>query len=384
VVGLTLLALNRQRIVRRDINLVSIIPLIGVLSIIISPEAETLWPHGIRTLAQLTYSIVMAYSVYLELSHWPRAAVARLFGIALAVLTIGSILEVHTPVKQISDRYRTVVYSENIEAGQTFYDPELASARDLELASHIRPTFFTQEPSYVALTLLLCLIAWFQTTTHYYATPIYFLCLTGGVYSIRSPILISAIPIWLVSRQHTRAQILKLLIASLPILAGCIILFLARLDVRPNGEDKSTAARITLPYMLAYQTIQDYPISGVGIGQIETYADTILRLSTNIGINFDLIPASIPIHSVALCNAFCIMIVYFGAGLSLLMLLNLRTLIRVYGAGQYLYVTTAILVLSNSQGSFVSPRLWAQLWILMAVAHLTTPTNGVVGSGAAG
>ena len=106
VVGLTLLALNRQRIVRRDINLVSIIPLIGVLSIIISPEAETLWPHGIRTLAQLTYSVVMAYSIYLELSHWPVPAVARLFGTALAVVTVGCVLEVHTPVKLCSDTYR--------------------------------------------------------------------------------------------------------------------------------------------------------------------------------------------------------------------------------------------------------------------------------------
>ena len=254
----------------------------------------------------------------------------------------------------------------------------------MELASHIRPAFFTQEPSYVALTLLLCLIVWFQTTTFKYATPIYFLCLAGGVYSIRSPILISAIPIWLVSRQRTRAQILKLLIASLPILVGCMILFLARLDVRPNGEDKSTTGRITLPYMVAYQTLQDYPLSGVGIGQIETYTRVILRLldSTGMSIGWDV--AGTAVNHAALCNAFCIMIVYFGAGLSLLILLNLRTLIKAYATGQYLYIATAMFMLSNSQGSFVNPRLWGHFWILLAVAHLTTPTNSAANSSSAG
>lgn len=365
VFGAILLYCNKRFVLTADVWRIAIIPIIGAVSIIISPDADLYWAHGVRALAQLTYSIVMGYSMYLEISRWPARLIAKVFGWILAILTIAAVAEVHVPlVRALDDTYRTRVYSSDANLGQGLYSvdaDDYLGTRDLELAGHIRPTFLTQEPSYVALSLILCLSVWFRTTTMPCATIIYFIVLALGIYSIHSPILIGAIPIFIVSRSFSHKQVI-LMVAGFILAIAILPLFINRF----NDADMSTASRVTLPYMLAWNTILEYPISGVGLGQIETCTDDVTRLAASIGLTFSWMDGDIPITKLAICNVFGIMIVFFGIGLGSLVIYNLIILIMVYGDRQIVYVLVLEFILWNGQGSLVSPRVWTHFWILLA------------------
>ena len=371
VFGLILLYRNRHHIRTANIAFVAGMVTISTISIILCPKPEA-WLHGVRGMLQLSYSCVMATGIYLELKQWSRSGLAKLFGILLAIMTIGPVLEIYTPVKNISNAYRDTFYYKDLDSGQDVYDAdsEFGNARDLAISSHIRPSFFTQEPSYVALTFLISLVVWYKVTSpHWSRDLIYAAALGISIYAIHSPILVGAIPIWIVGRPFSIGRIWTISIIAIvgSILIGT--LFSQRFDFSSDADDKSAAFRVTIPYILACRTLQEYPITGVGIGCVEVYDKDIHLICLNAGASLEYMMSQTPINT-ALCNAFLVMIVYFGAVLTVLMILLFGYLIDTIGGRQFLYVGVAMIVMMNAQGSFVNVRLWTHFCLLLAVSYV--------------
>ena len=372
VFGLTLLYRNRHHIRTANIAFVVGMATISAISIVLCPKSET-WAHGIRGMLQLSYSCVMATGLYLEVSQWSRQNISRVFGVLLIIMTIGPALEIHTPVRAISNAYRDSFYYKDIDSGQDVYDTgsDFGNARDLAISSHIRPSFFTQEPSYVALTFLISLIVWYKATSpHWSRDLIYVTALGIGVYAIHSPILVGAIPIWIVNCPFSTSRIW--MIGIVAVVGGMVLgtLFAQRFDFSSDADDKSTAFRVTIPYILACRTLQEYPITGVGIGCVEVYDREIYHICLNAGASLDYLKTNTPVNTV-LCNAFLVMIIYFGAVLTCLIVLLLGYQVAALGGSQFLYVGVAMSVMMNAQGAFVNPRLWTHFCILLAVSHVT-------------
>ena len=68
--------------------------------------------EGLKSYLQLTYSLVISYSLYLELLKWRKLWLRRVFGWAIVIILVGCTMEVYIPaVRDISDSYRVQVHT---------------------------------------------------------------------------------------------------------------------------------------------------------------------------------------------------------------------------------------------------------------------------------
>ena len=92
-------------------------------------------------LLQLTYSLVIAYAMFLTLLQGDRRQIARILLIFCLAIIAGCLLEQYGGLRRVSDAVRERLYQMD-----QVYDADL---RDQVLYGRVRPKLFTSEPSAV-------------------------------------------------------------------------------------------------------------------------------------------------------------------------------------------------------------------------------------------
>ncbi|MDA3822501.1 MAG: hypothetical protein PF450_07840, partial [Bacteroidales bacterium] len=275
-----------------------------------------------------------------------------------------------TPFKYLSDDFRHWVFQRGV------YEADL---RDIFTYGQIRPKLFTSEPSHVAKFYILSLFVWFALTRNAWRYLLYIFFMVGGLIIIRSPIIVLSIPLALGAEIFLRESInlSSIVTKKKPVIRGtlvvAIIISVLFLTVALNtilaqrtrtaiaGTDESFAGRITVPVLIALNTVKKYPLWGAGITGKEAIADVIFHSYREIGFKtYDVYSAN--------CNFLMIFISYYGVLGGVLFIGGFVTLIRRLEIGNGMFITLSILIFSQTMGSFVGLRTWGYVFIIALVA----------------
>jgi hypothetical protein len=292
VVALSISLAKGQKWNSQVVLLVLLILAVASLGIIFGPHAKAFLVQRILTTGYFLASLFVALVTYYNLYQWPRETLRRFFGTIAIVLLIGAILEQLTPLKDISNAFRTAVSSHGV------YNEDL---RDLSEAGIIRPKLFALEPSILAQGIGITSLLWLMLA---HDQPWKFVKFTtlilGGLVIVRSPSLFVFFPAGLFAtylwRQPGSARQIRIFrrivistlaaIVSAPILYLIISTFMSgRLQKVLAGTDQSTIARLVVPPYLTWDVLSHHPLFGMGLGGKNAIVDKTLNVA--LGFHLD-------------------------------------------------------------------------------------------------
>ena len=343
---------------------------VTMVGMVFAPEPFEEFFERFKGIIQLIYSSSVAFLFFIHMRKWEPELVSKLFMGFVIFILIGTILEVYTPFKYLSDEFRHMVFPRGV------YE---ADFRDLSLYGQIRPKFFTSEPSHVAKFYILSLFVWFALSKNAWRYMIYIFLIAGGLIIIRSPIIVLSIPLALGVEIFLRKSInlSSIVTKKKPVIRGSLavliiisVLFLTialntilaqRTRTAIAGMDGSFAGRITGPALIALNTVKKYPLWGAGITGKEAIADVIFDSYWSIGFKkYEVYSSS--------CNFIALFISYYGVLGGVLFLVGFIVLLRRLGIGNGMFVTLSILIFSQTMGAFVGLRTWGFVFIVVLVA----------------
>ena len=358
-----------------SIRLPYLIPLIYIYAVtmvgmVFAPDALGQFFERFKGITHLIYSTSVALLFFINMRKWKPELVSKLFmGFVLFIL-VGTMLEVYTPFKYLSDEFRHSVFRSGV------YEADM---RDLILYGQIRPKLFTSEPSHVAKFYTLSLFVWFALSKHSWRYLIYFLFAALGFAVIRSPIIVLSLPLALAIEIFLRKSInlSSIVTKEKPVIKGSlavlIIISILLLTVALNtilvhrvrtviaGTDGSFAGRIIGPALIALNTVKEFPIWGAGITGKEAISDVIFDSFWAVGVRRDDPYA-------AGCNFLMLFICYYGILGGGLFIVGFIALLRRLKIGNGMFVTLSIIIFSQTMGAFVGLRTWGYIFIILLVA----------------
>lgn len=238
------------------------------------------------SLLSFLVSIISSIGLYVALRHVPPARLRRVvIGIWVAFIVL-AVLE-SIGLKPVFNAIRDVVYA---GSGRGVYD---AVDRDLLLYGQARPTVFASEPSFLAYTLSILMFlaaVLHQNPKSRRAFGRYFGMLLISYYiapSFTYIFFLMAIAIWVFWPRTSRGM----LICLMAIAVGCILAFLLRgvitgLFFQIVGSRTETASffgRILVAPQAGLQTLAQWPLFGVGVGNDEAALPIIKQLWSDSG-----------------------------------------------------------------------------------------------------
>lgn len=152
VAGLILLWRRRDQINPRHLAGLLIVITVYLCSVLSASDYAFL-SKRFTGLLQLTYSIVIAYAIFLTMVHGERRQIVGILLCFCIVIIVGCLLENYGGLRPLSDAVRQRLYDAGV-----VYDPDL---RDEILYHRIRPKLFTSEPSTVTFAYTLYGALWF-------------------------------------------------------------------------------------------------------------------------------------------------------------------------------------------------------------------------------
>jgi hypothetical protein len=331
---------------------------------------------GKRTtgLLQLTYSLVIAYGMFLTLVRAERSQIAAILLAFCLFIIIGCALEEWGGLRPISDFVRAKLYT----AGQV-YDADL---RDELLYGRVRPKLFTSEPSAVTFAYTYFCAVWLAVSAWRYKYLMYAGLLGLAIVVLPGPtlmlMLLLAAPYMLFlaggERRTSPSRMAgAIVISGLVVLvayAGGQILFAARLHDLQAGKDASFFYRFTGPMLVAFDMFKHHPWAGSGLTGEPYIADRVLDVFMN-SASFQS-AWRIPKVADVLTNFFWLHWIYLGAVWGVIVLVALTAWLRMLGTVSILYCWAIWVVLGQASGSYVGPKTWAVLLIGAATTILVT------------
>ncbi len=382
IVGLLMLVRWRHRATKPQVYALVGINLVSLATVVLSPNASALWVEGFKAWLQLSYSLTVAYGLYLELSTWQISRLSRWAGIAIIICLVGFTLEILLPpFKAFSDIIRiklagdsgVFLYGVGDKGGGVW-----SIERDLELAGHIRPNFFAKEPSHAAYTLVLIMMVWYGLSSMKYKPLLYAGALIIAMKLTGSPTMLCAGAVlaatWvddlLTPGIGRRAWRIKLAVglASTVVAAGiAMTLFGSRFFSKE--ADMSTCLRTTLPYQMVLWTFREYPAFGIGLGEFENCQDVARQGAINLAVDRGLAGEVVDDggNGNMLCNAFCEIPMYYGMIGSLPLLYYLIKVVKHFGTVGYCYSAIIICALLHAFGCMMSVRGWTSLMLIQII-----------------
>jgi hypothetical protein len=327
-------------------------------------------------LLQLTYSLVIAYAMFLTMVHGERRQIANiLLGFCIFII-LGCLLETYAGLRPISNAVRGKLYDVSI-----IYDADL---RDMLLYGRIRPKLFTSEPSAVTFSYTQYSALWLVLSTWRWKLPVFFCMMAMALFVLPGPtlvlMLLLTVPylIFLAGMQPGRRPSASRLIGSLALSVFLVammialgqIFFAARLDQLARGEDASFFGRFTGPMLVAFDMLQNYAWAGAGLTGETFIADRVM----NVYMNSPAFDSSWRIARVAdaLSNYFWLHWIYLGAVWGVVCIVAVSVWLRMLGVPSVLYCWVVWVILGQASGSYVGPKAWSVL--LMAAAASVRPS----------
>ena len=370
-----LLAVNLGRIRVRHVYPMLGLLSVGLLSVLLAPQAGDFLGARLKGLAQWSWSILCAYALVLELSHWPRSELAKLFGGFSVAILAGCVLENFGGLRAVSNAFRRVAF---VSASNEWL------SRDIEIAGILRPRLFTSEPSDVAKFFVLSVFGWATTSASHYRHAISLLLMVAGMWLIRSPIVLLVVPLLvlltLIGRPLAGAPVplsrpLKATgLVTLIALGGVVIvpLLAARAQVVLAGAEPSSLIRLAAPVLVASQTLQMSPMWGAGISGTEAIADIIIEAYTLFGLAKFADPLISGEHMTVanlITNAFWLHWINFGLLGGVLVLWFTGRWMTALGVRRRMLAFLASLGFAQTMGAMHGPYFWSYIAVILAVVR---------------
>ncbi len=328
-------------------------------------------------LLQLTYSLVIAYGMFLTLVNAERSQVAGILLTFCLTIIVGCMLETWAGLRPISDKVRTVVYDAGV-----VYDSDL---RDQLLYGRIRPKLFTSEPSAVTFAYTHYCSVWLALSPWRYKYVIYAGMLGLAILVLPGPtlmlMLLLAIPYFLFLAGGKRRTSGTRMVGA-AILSGLIVLvafvvgqtmFAERFNEVQTGRDASFFYRFTGPMLVAFDMFKTHPWAGSGLTGEPYIADQVLNVYMN-SASFQS-AWRIPKIGDVLTNYFWLHWIYLGLVWGVIVLAGISLWLRLLGASSIFYCWAVWVILGQASGSYVGPKTWAVLLIAAAASILVARTS---------
>lgn len=301
--------------------------------------------------------------------------VGKIFFIITWIITIGVVLEYIGLLKPISDAFSKAIYKGK-------YGVYENADRDLLLTGHIRPKFFTSEPSLVSIgflissTISLLVAKKVKRFYHILICDIVFVFVSG------SPIPVLNIVIWLIL--FLKNKKIKRTRKNIFLGASIILLFFFffsglgnkisskigdRLITQSTQKGESSYLRLFVGYSFTLPAALSYnPFVGVGFA------------GRNILVNITGNPGVDPSDRAAMeviegANSFSRFFVYFGLAGGFLMILIFRKYLKKYSIKDLLILFVIICLFAQTIGTFETPRFWVYVFLLFGGFYLRTEQN---------
>ena len=377
--GVLLLIKNRKRVRKSHLRPIFGLLFIALLTLFFAPNRGAYFTERLKGFISLSYALINAYALFLEMSRWDRGAVARIFGIFSILIIVGCFFENYTDFKDTSDTFRSAVFREGV------YD---ASYRDDAQFGIIRPKLFTSEPSHVAKFFLFSVTMWLAVTQRRKKYLKFIAMTVCGFFLIRSPTVLLAVPSALLLfvyldyggvRNLLRSAGIegkfKLSILGISLGIGLIIAFQTilapRLRLIMIGRDTSFIARILAPPVVTYYTLKKSPFFGAGVAGKEAIMAEIMTTFINFGMlqNMRRLQSQDNLIN-QIANVFWLHWIYFGLIGGILAAYMLGRLMKNLGVKHYILCTTLILMFSQTMGAYVGARIWTFAFTIFLVSIL--------------
>lgn len=371
--GLFMLWRRRDRI--QPAHLAGLLVVIALyLGSVVAAEDISFLSKRFTGLVQITYSLVIAYAMFLTLVEAERDQIAMiLFVFALAII-VGCLLETYAGLRPVSDKVREILYDPGV-----VYDSD---RRDEILYGRIRPKLFTSEPSAVTFAYTHCASVWLVVSRWRFKLVIYAGLIGLALVVLPGPTLVLmmllAVPylIFLAGARPGRPQLTRMIgaaaLSSLVVLVAFVLgttLFAARIAQMQHGDDASFFYRFTGPMLVAFDMFRHHPWAGSGLTGEPYIADQVLTVYMNSG-SFSS-AWRIPKIGDVLTNYFWLHWIYLGMVWGVTLVVGLSWWLRKLGTPSILFCWIVWVILGQASGSYVGPKTWAVLLIAAAAAILS-------------
>lgn len=374
VVGMILLWRRRDLITARQLAAFLGVVLLYVGSILSAFDIAFLGKR-FTGLIQLTYSLVLGYTLYLTLTQGSRRQVAWLFLGFCLFIVIGCLLEDYGGLRPISDRVRLAIYNYGI------YDADL---RDQLLYGRIRPKLFTSEPSAVTFAFTLYSFAWLVISPWRWKLLGYLALLGVGLFAMPGPtlllmlVLVVAYELFLSGRKWgpgagiDTSRMIKIAVLSACLLGVAVVggssIYSKRLQEINNGGDASFFYRETGPALVARDVVKHHPIAGAGLTGEVAIRDEVINVFMRSHDFYWAWP--VPRIGDVLTNYFWLHWIYLGLFWGVVTLVGVSAWLRIVGAPSVLFCWAVWVVMGQASGAYVGPKTWVVLFLAAAAAAL--------------
>jgi hypothetical protein len=365
--GMALIWRRRDDFTARQLARFMGVVLVLVVACIAAPDWSYL-PKRLTGLIQMTYSLVIAFAVFLTLARAERRILARMFLVMSVVILIGAQLEAIPAVRNISDSARQALYRSGI------YE---ANLRDLIFYGKIRPKFFTSEPSAVTFAFSLFSLAWFLASDSRYRLPLFGALIGASQIVIPGPTTLlggvaGGLSYLLLPPREGQRRVNRSVVAVVAalIIVGLIVagshLYAERLQDVLSGRDPSFFYRVIGPALVAFEVLTEYPLTGIGLTSEQFASD----LAMNVFVQSPNFSSAWRFEkfSEVLTNYFWLHWIYLGALFGVLVFVALNMWLRSLGVVCLAYCWIVWLLFGQASGAYVGPKTWI---VLMLVAGLT-------------
>lgn len=367
IFAVLMLLLNRVNPNKNLIVLYAGMIVVAISSMVFSPGLEQYAGELVKGVAYYVYSITIAVIVFHELSSWTGKSLSSLFLTLISVFIVGLMLENYTILRGVSELFRQEII---------IYDLYDADQRDMDMVGMIRPKFFSSEPSFVALSVLLYMTAWFIVTDVKYRVLVYSILSVVFFLLIRSPVLLLLfvnmliVALFIHGDEKRIRQSKKYSLVLFVGVVACSLLFYFfhdRLNSIVSLDDPSFLIRVVVPILISKYVFTEYPFFGIGIGgyDILEYQIKSVFESLNIVLTFDS-----KIIASKLVNVFWVHWISLGlvGGFAVIYLwLHFLKKINLFRF-RYLFSLIVIVVgFSQVMGGYNGVRFWCFLMTVMSV-----------------
>jgi len=375
VAGGLLLLKNAGHLAERHLVPIIAVLVLYLLSVLTAPNYAYLGER-FKGFIQLSYSLVLAYGLFLAVTLHRRTDLARVFLCFCLAILVGCAFENFTGFRAISDAVRSRIFDFGL------YEADL---RDQYLYGRIRPKLFTSEPSAVTFAYTFFAFAWYVLAHARLKLLVYIALLVAGYWLMRGPTLLlgfALIPVYevLLAARHgptgnarldlPRAAVTLALTAVLVVAAffAGSVLYAERIEDIVAGRDISFFARVIAPLLTAIEIVTEHPLTGAGLTGwefIESAVQQIYATAPTLSLDYHFGSAA---H--AITNYFWLHWIYLGLLWGCVLFAALTWLLRALGAPSILFCWMVWTVFGHAAGAYVDPRTWTVLLLTCAIAVL--------------
>lgn len=375
--GVIMLWRRRDQIVPKHLAGLLLVVTVYLCSVLAASDYSFL-SKRFTGLLQLTYSLVIAYAMFLTLLHGDRRQIARILLIFCLAIIAGCLLENFAGLRPLSDAVRESLYQTD-----QVYDADL---RDQMLYGRIRPKLFTSEPSAVTFAYTHFSAVWLVVSPWRYKLLVYFGLIAMALVVLPGPTLVLMVFLtapYLVFLAGTRpggntsiSRTVGALAAAAVLVAAAVvfgsIFFAERLNELATGRDASFFYRFTGPMLVAFDMFRNFPWAGAGLTGEPFITDNVM----NVYMNSPSFQVAWRISRIAdvLTNYVWLHWIYLGLVWGVLTLIAVSVWLRMLGVPSVLYCWSVWIILGQASGSYVGPKTWSVMLIAAAASILAVNT----------